>query len=207
MLRLERKGDSMQHGVDPDNPALSGLLEALRASGNRGVQFTLDREAGRLDCSGNAGKGRGEGTCGFAPSATFLAELAKRGVTQSDSKAAFALTMVDAHIALVDDLQRLGVTVRTTDELAGLSALEVSARWVEGLIAAGRKPPSVETLLAFKALGIDPDYVRGMSVAGYGDVSDEKIMEFKALDISPDYVKKQNGKVAASGAPRSGEAD
>jgi len=199
MLRLERQGDSMQHSIDPDNPAMAGLLNALRgAQGSRPVRFTLDREAGRLDCAGNAGGDKGSGTCGFTASRDFAADLARRGIRFENEKDAFALTMVDAHVALVDDLQRVGVPVRTTEELAGLSALEVSARWVESLIAAGRKPPTVETLLAFKALGIDPDYVRGMAEAGYGDVSDQKLLEFKALDITPEYLRAMNGKAAAS---------
>lgn len=198
MLRLERKGDTMQHSIDPDNPAMAGLLDALRGNqGARPVRFTLDREAGRLDCAGSAGRDKGSGTCDFTPSREFASALARRGIRLEGDKDAFALTMVDAHVALVDDLQRLGVPVRTTEELAGLSALEVSARWVEGLIAAGRKPPTVETLLAFKALGIDPDYVRGMAAAGYGDVSDEKLLEFKALDITPGYLRAMNGKAAA----------
>src|SRR5689334_15078538 len=62
------------------DPAELGLTPARVMSPTQPVRFTFAREAGRLDCGGTLGGGRGEGACTFTPDSGFSTFLDARRI-------------------------------------------------------------------------------------------------------------------------------
>jgi hypothetical protein len=100
-----------------DLPDLRGLTaDALQGRGGP-VAFRLARDSGSLDCRGSAAGGRGSGECRFLPSATFAAELARRGFGTPSASQLFQLAMTDAGVDLIDELARQNYPRPTLDAL------------------------------------------------------------------------------------------
>ena len=73
-FEMDRRGDRDDTDWSTSFAAaeFAGLdLGQLRGRGNGPVAFSLTREAGRLDCSGNGGGGYANGSCRFTPNAVF----------------------------------------------------------------------------------------------------------------------------------------
>ena len=168
---------------------LLGLDPAgFRSAGDRPLHFSIDREAGHLDCAGEGGGSRATGNCSFTADPTFLRTLAARGVGTPDQEQAFELMAVDAHAALLNALAQARYQTPTVEHFVELTAVGVTPAYIDALAAQGYRPTSLDDLVQFRALDITPEYISSFQHAGYGHLKADELVQLRALDITPDYI-------------------
>jgi len=182
---------------------LNGLAPGdLIGGGSRPLRFALVREAGRLDCAGSGGNGRGSGRCRFTADPAFLALLAQAGIRAPDQRNAFGMVILDIRRDLVTAVRDARYRNATAGDLTGLAALGVTPAYIRELDRRGYRPDSLNDLTAFKALGVTPAYVDGLSRAGFGRIAPDAVVQMKALGVTPDYLAQLRG---AGYAPLKGD--
>lgn len=190
-FRTERDGrneNSWSTGFAPAD--LVGLdLVSLRAPGTRALHFTLSREAGRLDCSGEGGNERARGECSFMPDPAFTAMLQQRGIGRPTAEQAFALMSVNARRELIDALAAAHYPKPSINDLIPVAALGVNGRYIGDLAGAGYRPNDLDALVQFKALNITPEFIAGFERIGYRHLPVDELVQLKALGITPQFVQ------------------
>ena len=168
---------------------LAGLdLTRLRSGGDHAVQFTMIRDAGRLDCAGTGGRSRASGSCNFTPSAAFNDFVVSKGMRAPSHGEGLSLMALDVRRETVEALHAARYPVPTVDDLLALSALGVDSAYISGLANVGYRPKDLEALVQFKALDITPAFIQGYIRRGYGNLNPDHFIQLKALDINADYI-------------------
>ena len=168
---------------------LAGLdLSRLNAGVASPVSFALVREAGRIDCAGEAKAKRADGKCRFTVDPAFSALLASRGIGTPDAEESYQLAMAGVTRDLVEAIHAARYPTPTVDDLTALAALGVDRKFIQELSSRGYRPAQLDDLVKFAALNVTPDYIDGMARAGFRDMDADAIVQFKALGISPGYV-------------------
>ena len=172
------------------------LSEASGLGGDGPVRFVIVAEAGRTECSG----ARGEGHCRFASSPAFETGLAQRGVELERRRDLLALALVDARLALVDQLSRDGLAPANSSHLVAAAALGVTGAWAHELKEAGLAIAEFDDLIAARALKLDGSFIRQMAAAGYPRLSARQAITMKAVGVTPAYAEAMNRVVDAAQA-------
>lgn len=168
---------------------LIGLeVSSFRAAGTRPLHFSLVREAGRLDCSGNGGSGFGGGNCRFTASSAFTDLLVARGIGRPTPDQMLGLMAVDAHRELIDAVAEARYPAPRIDDIIALSALGVDGRYITAMSRAGYRPRTLQSLVEFKALGITPEWIGGFVRIGYANLPIDSLAQIRALGITPEYI-------------------
>src|ERR1043165_7886122 len=128
-LRLEQRSDKSgrhQMGQSFEISDFQGLTREQALNGGP-VNFSLVREAGRIDCDGSFQNGKGSGTFRFTGNAAFVSAMKSRGFDFSASSGAdsdqrgedklFAATALNITTALADDLAAAGFDKLKTEDL------------------------------------------------------------------------------------------
>ena len=192
-LTIDSRWGIGNHSVWSDSRHLGelhGLGPAQLQGGAQPVRFALVREAGRLDCSGTAGGGRGSGPCAFTPDAGFSAFLSAHGIGGADRHQSFTLTMSGVGRDLIDALEKSGFDRPTGEQLAAMGVHGVSATYVRGLGARGYRL-SADDLIAFKIHGVEPEYVRELAdiSPGLRQISPSDVVSLKIHGVSAAWVR------------------
>jgi hypothetical protein len=168
---------------------LVGLdLAGFRAGGTHPLRFSLIREAGRLDCVGEGGRGFAGGTCGFTPDRGFVQFLQSRGIARPTADQGLGLMAVNVHRELIDAIAAARYPAPSIGDLMGLSALGIDGAYIRGMAAAGYRPRTLNGLIQFKALDITPQWIAGFVRIGYAELPADQLVQLKAMGITPDYI-------------------
>jgi hypothetical protein len=182
-----RDDNSWSTGFMPSE--LIGLeVSSFRAAGSRPLHFAIAREAGRLDCAGNAGNSMAIGTCRFAENPAFTQLLVSRGIGRPTREQSFGLMAVNARRDVIDAVASAGYPRLTISNLMALAALGVNGRYIADMAHAGYRPRTIQSLIEFKALGITPEWIGGFARVGYANVPGDGLVQMRALGITPDYI-------------------
>jgi hypothetical protein len=174
-------------GVPPSQ--LIGLdVSGFRGPGTHPLRFAVVREAGRLDCSGQGGRGHASGNCAFAADPAFTDLLVRRGIGRPTREQAFSLMTLDVRREIVEALAAARYPAPSIDNLMELTAVGVDGRYIAELARAGYRPRTIKSLVEFRALGITPEWIGGFARMGYADIPSDELAELKALDITPEFV-------------------
>jgi len=191
-LTLQDRHGNGRHSASSTYAAaeLNGLDRSALQAGTGAIGFALVREAGRVDCRGQATRSnRAAGECRFTADARFAALLASRGFDRPDEEQALALTLVGATASLVNAVADAGYSRPGLDDLTALAALDVTPAYIGELARGGYKPSRLSDLLAFKALDISPAYVAALGREGYGRVAASDLIQLKALGVTPAFIR------------------
>ncbi len=167
-------------------------LSATQVTGPSGpVRFAIVREAGRLDCSGSAGRLTGRGTCSFAADAGFGDFLAARGIGRPSPNQAFTLAMSKVGRELVAALEGLDYPRPSIEQLSAMGIHGVSPAFIRELAGQGYKLKSADDLVNFKIHGVDPDYIRGLAAIGpqFHRFAADDLVSMKIHGVKPAYVQ------------------
>src|SRR5258706_15247664 len=129
-LNLERRserGGRNQMGQSYDFADLQGLTRE-QVLGGGPVNFSLSREAGRIDCEGSFQNGKGSGTFRFTGNQRFVSAMKSRGFDFDEAPIArdggrsledrlFTATALNITTALADDLSSAGFGTLHVDDL------------------------------------------------------------------------------------------
>src|SRR5829696_7588213 len=120
-LNFERRTNNSrsQHGQTYDFSDLQGLTREQALSGGP-VNFSLVREAGKIDFEGSFQNGKGSGTFRFTGNPAFVSAMKSRGfdfIVDEDEDRLFAAATINVTTALADDLASAGFGKLNTDDL------------------------------------------------------------------------------------------
>jgi hypothetical protein len=184
-----RPGHENNWSTDFRSTDLAGLdVAALAGAGTHAIRFSLIREAGRLDCSGQGGRSHASGNCSFTPDASFLQLLESRGIGRPTDEQAFGLMAVNVRRELIDAIAAARYPAPTVGDLMSLSALGVDGGYIETMARAGYRPRTLDGLVQFRALDITPQWIAGFVHIGYGNLPADELVQLKALDITPEFI-------------------
>ena len=169
---------------------LQGLTRAQLMGPAQPVRFALVREAGRLDCAGTAGGGRGSGACSFTPEAGFATYLDARRIGRPDAHQAYSLTMSGVGRELVDALDKNGFARPTIDELVAMGIHGATASYVRDLGGLGYHL-TAHDLIAFKIHGVEPEFIREMAAIGPAlrQISPSDLVALRIHGVKPEFVR------------------
>jgi|SRR5579884_864702 len=168
---------------------LIGLeVSSFRDAGTRPIHFSVIREAGHLDCSGNGGNNYAAGTCTFAADPRFEQLLASRGIAPSTREQSFGMMALNVRRDTVEALASAGFPRPTVDQLMGLTALGVNGAYISDIARAGYRPSSIQSLIEFKALGITGSWIRGFVQVGHASLPPNELVQLKAMNITPEFI-------------------
>ena len=168
---------------------LIGLeVSSFHGAGTRPIHFSIVREPGRLDCSGNGGAGFAGGNCRFSANPAFTALLVSRGIGRPTDEQMLSLMAVNAHRELIDAVAEARYPSPRVNDVIALSALGVDGRYISALSRAGYRPRTLQSLVEFKALGITPEWIGGFVRIGYANLPIDSLAQLRALGITPEFI-------------------
>ena len=168
---------------------LIGLeVSSFHGAGSRPLHFTIMREAGRLDCTGNGGNSLAAGNCRFTENPAFVRLLVTSGIGQPTPEQAIGLMAVNAHRDVIDAATAAQYPRMNIDNLMALSALGVDGRYISDLARSKYRPNSIQDVIEFKALGITPEWIAGFAGIGYANVPSDGLVQIRAMGITPEFI-------------------
>jgi hypothetical protein len=169
---------------------LQGLSRAQILGPTQPVRFVLVKEAGRLDCGGTAGGGRGSGTCSFTPDVGFATFLDARRIGRPDAHQAYALTMSGIGRDLVDALDKSGFAKPSVDELTSMGIHGVTPDYVRALASLGYHL-SADDLISFRIHGVKAEEIRELATIGPAlqRISPSGLVSLRIHGVKPSYVR------------------
>lgn len=181
-------GGSNNQGTGYSFDDLRGLSSSQVEGVSRGVNFTIDREAGTIACTGNFENGKGSGTFVFTPSASFRSAMSSRGFEFNDRKQ-FAAATLDVTVALADDLSASGFSNLDTDDLFKARIFKIDSNFMREMAATGFPDLDMEDLVKARIFKIDANFVRDVVAMGFQTKSFEELVKFRIFKITPDYLR------------------
>jgi hypothetical protein len=188
--------------------------------GRQDVQFTISRDAGKLECEGYLKDGEGAGVFHFQPDPNYARDMHSIGfgvdeekqyaMTVQDVSLAFAREMKGEHLsdldadkliafrifgvdkAFIDALRAEGLKISDANKLVAFRIHGVSAQMVRSLHQEGYSPDE-DTLVAMRIHGATPEWIEELKKQGYDHVELQKLIAFRIHGVSPEFIQKLRG--------------
>ena len=196
--RRTEKGGRNQSGHSYEFVELQGLSRE-QVLGGGPVNFSLVREAGRIDCEGSFQNGKGSGTFRFTGNQSFVAAMKSRGFDFDEASIArdghnseedrlFAATTLNVTTALADDLSSAGFGKLHVDDLFKAAIFKIDSKFMREMKASGFADMGMEELVKARIFKIDADYVRQVSQMGFEKEPFESLVKMRIFKITPEYI-------------------
>jgi len=180
----EHSSHSMTIPVD----RIEGLAAILSGPGGA-VRYSLKRDAGTFDFEGTLRSGAGGGTFTFAPSATFPAELAKRGFAKPTLAEQQALAGADIGFAFIGELAEQKYARPSLEQLVNAAMHGVTRNYVREMSALGYRPGTVDALIRLRDHGVDSRFIRDLQAEGLTGLAADDFVRARDHGVDPDYVR------------------
>jgi hypothetical protein len=195
-LSFERrdKGHRNQHGQSYEFSELQGLTRE-QALGSGPVNFSLVREAGRIDCEGSFQNRKGSGTFRFTGNAAFVSAMKSRGFDFEprqdeddtwDNKL-FSATVLNITTALADDLASAGFGKLATEDLFKAAIFKINSTFMREMKASGFNL-GMEDLVKARIFKIDPDFVKQVNQMGFDKEPFESLVKMQIFKVTPEFI-------------------
>jgi hypothetical protein len=197
-LNLERRSDKSgrnQMGHPFDFSELQGLTREQALAGGP-VNFSLVREAGRVDMEGTFQNGKGSGTFRFTGNAGFVSAMKSRGfdfdeVTDNGDRdpenRLFAATVLNVTTALADDLNSAGFGKLRVDDLFKAAIFKIDSNFMREMKASGFNL-GMEDLVKARIFKINAEFVRQVSQMGFEKEPFESLVKMQIFKVSPEFI-------------------
>lgn len=188
--------------------------------GRQDVQFTISRDAGKLECEGYLKDGEGAGVFHFQPDPNFPREMLSLGF-EVDGEKQYSMTVFDVSLAFAREMKGEHLSGLDADKLIAFRIFGVDKAFIEALRAEGLNISEAEKLIAFRIHGVTPQMVRSLHQSGYSPDEDtliamrihgatpewiaqlkkdgydhvdlQKLIAFRIHGVSPEFIEKLNG--------------
>jgi predicted metallopeptidase len=199
-LNMERRSDKSgrhQMGQSFEFSDFQGLTREQALSGGP-VNFSLVREAGRIDFEGSFQNGRGSGTFRFTGNAGFVSAMKSRGFdfdqtsTDNDDREPqdrlFAATALNVTTALADDLNSAGFGKLHVDDLFKAAIFKIDSNFMREMKASGFNNLSLEDLVKARIFKIDAEFVKQVSQMGFDKEPFESLVKMQIFKVTPEFI-------------------
>jgi hypothetical protein len=213
---------SLQLRYDDNNSGIGIPEREVPALGDRRsdgpIHFTLSRDAGRFDFTGEVSNGRGRGDFTFAPSADFVSGMQQLGYARVSDEDVWRFAMHDVTRTYVSDFKKAGYQLDTSeliksrihdatpafaeqvkqegfgrqeiDELVKMRIHGVTPEFIKSWSDLGYKNLSIEDLVKMRIHGVTPEFVHELSDLGYKNLSIDDLVKMRIHGVTPDYIRK-----------------
>jgi hypothetical protein len=197
-LNLERRSDKSgrhQMGQSFEFSDLQGLTREQALNGGP-VNFSLVREAGRVDMEGTFQNGKGSGTFRFTGNAGFVSAMKSRGydfdqVTDNSDRdpedRLFAAAMLNVTTALADDLNSAGFGKLRVDDLFKAAIFKIDSNFMREMKASGFNL-GMEDLVKARIFKINAEFVRQVSQMGFDKEPFESLVKMQIFKVTPEFI-------------------
>jgi len=188
--RRNKNGSKHQHGSSYDFSELQGLTREQALSGGP-VNFSLVREAGKIDFEGTFQNGKGSGTFRFTGNPAFVSAMKSRGfdfIVDEDEDRLFAAATINVTTALADDLASAGFGKLNTDDLFKAAIFKIDSKFMREMKASGFNDLGLEELVKARIFKIDADVVRQVAQMGFQNEPFESLVKMQIFKVTPEFV-------------------
>jgi hypothetical protein len=198
-LNMERRGDKSgrhQMGQSFEFSDLQGLTREQAMSGGP-VNFSIVREAGRIDFEGNFQNGKGSGTFRFTGNAGFVSAMKNRGfdfdqTSDNDNREPqdrlFAATTLNVTTALADDLNSAGFGKLQVEDLFKAAIFKIDSNFMREMKASGFNNLGLEDLIKARIFKIDAEFVKQVSQMGFDKEPFESLVKMQIFKVTPEFI-------------------
>ena len=194
-LNLERRnkrGGRHQNGESYDFSELQGLTREQALNGGP-VNFSLVREAGKIDFEGSFQNGKGSGTFRFTSNPAFVSAMKSRGFdfvqdADEDEDRLFTAATVNVTTALADELTAAGFGKLDVNDLFKAAIFKVNASFIREMKASGFNDLGLEELVKARIFKIDADFVRHVAQMGFENEPFESLVKMQIFKVTPEFV-------------------
>jgi hypothetical protein len=197
MERRSHKAGRNQMGQSYEFSEFQGLTrEQVQAGGP--ANFSLVREAGRIDFEGSFQNGRGSGTFRFTPNLGFVSAMKSRGFDFEQSFKSdedrdgedrmFAATVLNITTALADDLNSAGFGKLQVEDLFKAAIFKINSQFMREMKASGFQNLGMEELVKARIFKIDAEFVRQVSQMGFDKEPFESLVKMQIFKVTPEFV-------------------
>jgi len=211
-------GGNSRHESDWPTSAFPGV--DFSKPGRQDVHFTINRDAGKIDCEGYLKDGEGAGIFHFEPNADYARQMQSFGfpvddekqysmavqdvslefarqmkgehLTDLDTEKLIAFRIFDVNPGFIAELRAAGLNISDSDKLVAFRIHGVTPQMVRTLRQAGYSPDE-DTLIAMRIHGATPEWVEELKKRGYDHVDLEKLIAFRIHGVSPEFIGKLQG--------------
>ena len=193
--RRSDKGGKSQHGQSYEFSDFQGLTRE-QAQSDGPVNFSLVREAGRIDCEGSFQNGKGSGTFRFTGNAAFISAMKSRGFDfESDIRndghkedRLFAATTLNVTTALADDLASAGFGKLAVEDLFKAAIFKIDSTYMREMKASGFANLGMEELVKARIFKIDAEFVKKVSQMGFDKEPFETLVKMQIFKVTPEFL-------------------
>lgn len=198
-LNMERRSDKTgrhQMGQSYEFSDFQGLTREQALNGGS-VNFSLVREAGRIDFEGTFQNGKGSGTFRFTGNAAFVSAMKSRGfdfdqTSDNDDRQPedrlFAATALNVTTALADDLNSAGFGKLYVDDLFKAAIFKIDSNFIREMKASGFNNLSLEDLVKARIFKIDAEFVKQVSQMGFEKEPFESLVKMQIFKVTPEFI-------------------
>lgn len=158
---------SSTYGFRVEESDLKNRTRSADPGGYTRVSFTLEREAGTFTFEGRSDDSRGSGWFRFAPSVSYVRQMAGLGFQDLAPKPLFVFAVQDLTIAKVKQLKTLVADPLSTATLVRMSNHGASADYVRDLAAAGFRGLTSSAIVRAADHGVSSEFIKSMRDEGF----------------------------------------
>ncbi|HKP67876.1 MAG TPA: hypothetical protein VJV05_01250 [Pyrinomonadaceae bacterium] len=194
-IRRENGGKN-QHGSSFAYSDLRGLSASQAQNGK--VSFSLEREAGTINCDGTFTNGKGAGTFTFSPNYQFADAMKSRGFDFSKSSKhgkeidlnlrLFTATTLNVTTAFADDLNSANFGPLDVDDLFKAVIFKITPQFMAEMKSTGFPNMGMEDLVKARIFKVDANYVRQVNDMGFPNLDFESLVKFRIFKVEPEFL-------------------
>jgi len=182
-LQLEYGNNNTGFGVaERDVPALADR----RTDGP--IQFTLRRDAGRLDFTGQVTDGRGRGEFTFTPSADFTSGMQRLGYSGLSDQDVWRFAMHDVSREYVTDFRKAGYQLDASD-LIKSRIHGATPAFAQQIAQETKQRLEIDELVKMRIHGVTPDFIKEMRDLGFKTETIDDFVKFRIHGVTPEFIK------------------
>jgi hypothetical protein len=195
MERRSEKSGRHQMGQSFEFSDLQGLTREQALNGGP-VNFSMVREAGRVDFEGTFQNGKGSGTFRFTGNAGFVSAMKSRGfdfdqTSNNDDRdredRVFAATVLNVTTALADDLNSAGFGKLQVEDLFKAAIFKIDSNFMREMKASGFNL-GMEDLVKARIFKIDAEFVKQVAQMGFEKEPFESLVKMQIFKVTPEFI-------------------
>ena len=182
-LQLQYDHSNSGFGIpERDVPALADR----RADGP--IRFTLTRDAGRFDFTGDVRDGRGRGEFTFAPSNDFVAGMGRLGYVRLSDEDVWRFAMHDVTRAYVTDFKNAGYQLDASD-LIKTRIHGATPQFAQEMSQETKARLEIDQLVKMRIHGVTPEFIKEMRDLGFKNETVDDFVKFRIHGVTPAFIK------------------
>ncbi len=195
--QVNQKKRKHQFGQTYEFSELQGLTREQVVSGGP-VRFSLDREAGRIECEGNFANSKGTGTFRFTPSHAFISGMKSRGFdfeseppTTEEGRfedRLFTAAALNVTTSLADDLLSANFGKLGVSDLFKAAIFKIDSKFMREMKATGFPDLGMEDLVKARIFKIDAAFVAKAGQMGFEKQSFDSLVKMSIFKITPEFL-------------------